>query len=324
MGMEIQTIGVLTSGGDAPGMNAAIRAVVRTAINKGMRVLGIRRGYSGLLTGDAFEMNLRSVSDIIQRGGTILYTARCPEFTTEEGQDRAVKMCKELGIDGLVVIGGDGSFRGARDLSVKGIPCIGIPGTIDNDIAATEYSIGFDTALNTVLQSVDRIRDTSQSHDRSSVAEVMGRGAGYIALHSGIACGALSVLVPEVPYDFQRDIVDKMKKTLKAGKQHFVIIVAEGVGHTQELTKRIEEATGITSRLTVLGYVQRGGVPTARERIMASRLGYRAVELLANGIGNRVVGLQRDEIVDYDIVEALKMVKHFDIDLYKMANVISL
>ena len=254
MGMEIKTIGVLTSGGDAPGMNAAIRAVVRTAINKGMRVLGIRRGYSGLLTGDAFEMNLRSVSDIIQRGGTILYTARCPEFTTEEGQDRAVKMCKELGIDGLVVIGGD----------------------------------------------------------------------GYIALHSGIACGALSVLVPEVPYDFQRDIVDKMKKTLKAGKQHFVIIVAEGVGHTQELTKRIEEATGITSRLTVLGYVQRGGVPTARERIMASRLGYRAVELLANGIGNRVVGLQRDEIVDYDIVEALKMVKHFDIDLYKMANVISL
>ncbi|HIY08629.1 MAG TPA: 6-phosphofructokinase [Firmicutes bacterium] len=324
MGMEIKTIGVLTSGGDAPGMNAAIRAVVRTAINKGMRVLGIRRGYSGLLTGDAFEMNLRSVSDIIQRGGTILYTARCPEFTTEEGQDRAVKMCKELGIDGLVVIGGDGSFRGARDLSVKGIPCIGIPGTIDNDIAATEYSIGFDTALNTVLQSVDRIRDTSQSHDRCSVVEVMGRGAGYIALHSGIACGALSVLVPEVPYDFQRDIVDKMKKTLKAGKQHFVIIVAEGVGHTQELTKRIEEATGITSRLTVLGYVQRGGVPTARERIMASRLGYRAVELLANGIGNRVVGLQRDEIVDYDIVEALKMVKHFDIDLYKMANVISL
>ena len=324
MGMEIKTIGVLTSGGDAPGMNAAIRAVVRTAINKGMRVLGIRRGYSGLLTGDAFEMNLRSVSDIIQRGGTILYTARCPEFTTEEGQDRAVKMCKELGIDGLVAIGGDGSFRGARDLSVKGIPCIGIPGTIDNDIAATEYSIGFDTALNTVLQSVDRIRDTSQSHDRCSVVEVMGRGAGYIALHSGIACGALSVLVPEVPYDFQRDIVDKMKKTLKAGKQHFVIIVAEGVGHTQELTKRIEEATGITSRLTVLGYVQRGGVPTARERIMASRLGYRAVELLANGIGNRVVGLQRDEIVDYDIVEALKMVKHFDIDLYKMANVISL
>ena len=324
MGMEIKTIGVLTSGGDAPGMNAAIRAVVRTAINKGMRVLGIRRGYSGLLTGDAFEMNLRSVSDIIQRGGTILYTARCPEFTTEEGQDRAVKMCKELGIDGLVVIGGDGSFRGARDLTVKGIPCIGIPGTIDNDIAATEYSIGFDTALNTVLQSVDRIRDTSQSHDRCSVVEVMGRGAGYIALHSGIACGALSVLVPEVPYDFQRDIVDKMKKTLKAGKQHFVIIVAEGVGHTQELTKRIEEATGITSRLTVLGYVQRGGVPTARERIMASRLGYRAVELLANGIGNRVVGLQRDEIVDYDIVEALKMVKHFDIDLYKMANVISL
>ena len=324
MGMEIKTIGVLTSGGDAPGMNAAIRAVVRTAINKGMRVLGIRRGYSGLLTGDAFEMNLRSVSDIIQLGGTILYTARCPEFTTEEGQDRAVKMCKELGIDGLVVIGGDGSFRGARDLSVKGIPCIGIPGTIDNDIAATEYSIGFDTALNTVLQSVDRIRDTSQSHDRCSVVEVMGRGAGYIALHSGIACGALSVLVPEVPYDFQRDIVDKMKKTLKAGKQHFVIIVAEGVGHTQELTKRIEEATGITSRLTVLGYVQRGGVPTARERIMASRLGYRAVELLANGIGNRVVGLQRDEIVDYDIVEALKMVKHFDIDLYKMANVISL
>ena len=324
MGIEMKTIGVLTSGGDAPGMNAAVRAVVRSAINKGMRVLGVRRGYSGLLTGDAFEMNLRSVSDIIQRGGTVLYTARCPEFTTEEGQNRAVKMCQELGIDGLVVIGGDGSFRGARDLSVKGIPCVGIPGTIDNDIAATDYSIGFDTAVNTVLQSVDRIRDTSQSHDRCSVVEVMGRGAGYIALHSGIACGALSVLVPEVPYDFQRDIVDKMKKTLKAGKQHFIIIVAEGVGHTQELTKRIEDATGITSRLTVLGYVQRGGVPTARERVMASRLGYRAVELLHNGIGNRVVGVQQDQIVDYDIVEALKMVKHFDIDLYKMANAISL
>ena len=324
MGIEMKTIGVLTSGGDAPGMNAAVRAVVRSAINKGMRVLGIRRGYSGLLTGDAFEMNLRSVSDIIQRGGTILYTARCPEFTTEEGQNRGVKMCQELGIDGLVVIGGDGSFRGARDLSVKGIPCVGIPGTIDNDIASTDYSIGFDTAVNTVLESVDRIRDTSQSHDRCSVVEVMGRGAGYIALHSGIACGALSVLVPEVPYDFQRDIVDKMKKTLKAGKQHFIIIVAEGVGHTQELTQRIEEATGITSRLTVLGYVQRGGVPTARERVMASRLGYRAVELLHNGIGNRVVGVQQDQIVDYDIVEALKMIKHFDIDLYKMANVISL
>lgn len=324
MGIEMKTIGVLTSGGDAPGMNAAVRAVVRSAINKGMRVLGIRRGYSGLLTGDAFEMNLRSVSDIIQRGGTILYTARCPEFTTEEGQNRGVKMCQELGIDGLVVIGGDGSFRGARDLSVKGIPCVGIPGTIDNDIASTDYSIGFDTAVNTVLESVDRIRDTSQSHDRCSVVEVMGRGAGYIALHSGIACGALSVLVPEVPYDFQRDIVDKMKKTLKAGKQHFIIIVAEGVGHTQELTQRIEEATGITSRLTVLGYVQRGGVPTARERVMASRLGYRAVELLHTGIGNRVVGVQQDQIVDYDIVEALKMIKHFDIDLYKMANVISL
>jgi 6-phosphofructokinase 1 len=319
-----KTIGVLTSGGDAPGMNAAIRAVVRAGINKGHRVVGIRRGYEGLLNGDMVEMNLRSVCDILQRGGTILYTARCEEFKTDEGLQKGVEMCHKLGIDGLVVIGGDGSFRGARNLSNAGIPCIGLPGTIDNDIASTEYTIGFDTAVNTVVENVDRLRDTSQSHDRCSVVEVMGRRAGYIALHAGVSCGAIATLIPERPFDIDQDVIARMRATLKTGKHHFIVVVAEGVGNSQEICKYIEEKTGIESRLTVLGHVQRGGTPTAMERVHASVMGYRAVELLEQGKGNRVVGIQNNRIVDYDINEALEMTKDIDEYLYKVAYEISI
>lgn len=319
-----KTIGVLTSGGDAPGMNAAIRAVARTAIYKGMKVVGIRRGYAGLIKGDYFEIERETVSNIISRGGTVLYTARCPEFATQEGVDKGVEVCKEIGIDGLVVIGGDGSFRGARDLSLAGVPTVGIPGTIDNDISSTEYCIGFDTAINTVVDSIDRIRDTSQSHDRCSVVEVMGHGAGDIAIYAGIACGALTIIVPEKKFDFQKDIIDKMEETLKTGKHHFIIIVSEKTLDSAELTRRIEKETGITSRLTVLGHTQRGGSPTANERVIASRYGYHAVCLLENGIGNRVVGMKGSQVVDYDILEGLAMKKEFNDKLFYMANVISL
>ena len=319
-----KTIGVLTSGGDAPGMNAAIRAVVRAGVNKGHRVMGVRRGYEGLLNGDAVEMDLRSVCDILQRGGTILYTARCEEFKTPEGLQKGVDMCHKLGIDGLVVIGGDGSFRGARNLSNAGIPCIGLPGTIDNDIASTEYTIGFDTAVNTVVENVDRLRDTSQSHDRCSVVEVMGRRAGHIALYAGVSCGAIATLIPERPFDIDQDIIARMRATLKTGKHHFIVMVAEGVGNSQEICQYIEEKTGIESRLTVLGHVQRGGTPTAMERVHASVMGYRAVELLEQGKGNRVVGIQNNRIVDYDINEALEMTKDIDEYLYKVAYEISI
>ena len=319
-----KTIGVLTSGGDAPGMNACIRAVVRSALMKGHRVFGIRHGYAGLLSGNMVEMQLRSVSDILQRGGTILYTARCDEFKTDEGLRKGVEVCKKAGIDGLVVIGGDGSYKGARNLSNAGIPCIGVPGTIDQDIASTDYTIGFDTAINTVVQNVDRLRDTSQSHDRCSVVEVMGRNAGYIALYSGLACGAISILVPEEQYDLDRDVVARMKATIKTGKQHFIVMIAEGAGDSEAITKYIEEKTGIESRLTVLGHVQRGGSPTALERINASLLGYRAVELLEQGKGNRVVGIQNNRTVDYDINEALEMTKDIDQYLYKVAYEISI
>ena len=317
-------IGVLTSGGDAPGMNAAVRAVVRAANFKGIRVLGIQRGFQGLLNGEVRELGLRDVCDIIQRGGTMLYTARCPEFKEEATQDKAVAMCKNLGIEGLVVIGGDGSFRGARALSNKGIPCIGIPGTIDNDIASTDYTIGFDTALNTVIENVDRLRDTSQSHDRCSVVEVMGRHAGYIALHAGIACGAIGILIPEREYDIDTDIIDRMKETLKTGKHHFIVLVAEGIENSAEITKYIQEKTGIESRLTVLGHIQRGGTPTGKERVFASVMGYRAVELLEEGKGNRVVAVQNSRTVDFDINEALNMHKRIDDYLYKVAYEISI
>ena len=320
----MKTIGVLTSGGDAPGMNAAVRAVVRAGCENGMRVMAIRRGYNGLMQGDMYEVNLRSVSNIINRGGTVLYSARSPEFATEAGVQKALDVAKEVGLEGIVVIGGDGSFRGARDLSLKGLPCVGIPGTIDNDIACSDYTIGYDTAMNTVLEMADRLRDTSESHDRCSVIEVMGRRAGYIALNAGIACGATTILIPEVDYDFQRDVIDRMKRTQKTGKKHFIIIVAEGVGGVEEMAKRIEAETGVESRATVLGHVQRGGHPTVRDRVTASLMGYKAVELLKEGIGNRVIAMKHDEIVDYDIFEALNMKKEIDLEMYKIAHEISI
>lgn len=320
----MKTIGVLTSGGDAPGMNAAVRSVVRAGCENGFRVMGIRRGYNGLMQGDMYEMNLRSVSNIINRGGTVLYSARSPEFKTEEGLQKALNVAKEVGLDGVVVIGGDGSFRGARDLSLRGLPCVGVPGTIDNDIACSDYTIGYDTAMNTVLEMADRLRDTTESHDRCSVIEVMGRRAGYIALNSGIACGATTILIPEVEYDFQRDVIDRMIRTQKTGKKHFIIIVAEGVGGVEEMAKRIEAETGVETRATVLGHVQRGGHPTVRDRVAGSLMGYKAVELLKKGIGNRVIAMQKSEIVDFDIFEALNMTKSLDLDLYKIAHEISI
>jgi len=320
----MKTIGVLTSGGDAPGMNAAVRAVVRAGCENGFRVMGIRRGYNGLMQGDMYEMNLRSVSNIINRGGTVLYSARSPEFKTEEGLQKALNVANEVGLEGVVVIGGDGSFRGARDLSLRGLPCVGVPGTIDNDIACSDYTIGYDTAMNTVLEMADRLRDTSESHDRCSVIEVMGRRAGYIALNAGIACGATTILIPEVEYDFQRDVIDRMKRTQKTGKKHFIIIVAEGVGGVEEMAKRIEAETDVETRATVLGHVQRGGHPTVRDRVTASLMGYKAVELLKEGIGNRVIAMQHDNIVDFDIFEALNMKKTLDLDMYKIAHEISI
>ena len=320
----MKTIGVLTSGGDAPGMNAAVRAVVRAGCENGFRVMGIRRGYNGLMQGDMFEMNLRSVSNIINRGGTVLYSARSPEFKTEEGLQKALKVAKDVNMEGIVVIGGDGSFRGARDLSLRGVNCVGIPGTIDNDIACSDYTIGYDTAMNTVLEMVDRLRDTSESHDRCSVVEVMGRRAGYIALNAGIACGATTILIPEVEYDFQRDVIDRMKRTQKTGKRHFIILVAEGIGGVEEMAKRIQAETGVETRATILGHVQRGGHPTVRDRVTASLMGYKAVELLKEGIGNRVLAMNKDEIVDYDIFEALNMKKSLNIEDYKIAHEISI
>lgn len=320
--MEQKTIGVLTSGGDAPGMNAAVRAVVRTAIKKGFRVIGIKRGYNGLIHGELVEMNLRSVSDIIHRGGTVLYTARCLEFKEMEGVLKAKETCVDANICGIVVIGGDGSFRGAADLSSVGIPCVGVPGTIDNDISCTEYTIGYDTAMNTAVEMIDKLRDTAQSHDRCSVVEVMGRHAGHIALNTGIACGATSIVVPEVEFRIE-NIINKIGLSQKLGKHHFIVLVAEGVGKVDEISKQIQDATGIETRGTVLGHVQRGGNPTVRDRVVASEMGHYAVELLEKGIGNRVVALKAGKIVDYDIQEALKMKKPFEEELYNIANEIS-
>lgn len=320
----MKRIAVLTSGGDAPGMNAAVRAVVRSALQEGMEVFGVVRGYNGLINDDLIPMNLRSVSEIIQRGGTVLYTARSPEFATEAGMQKAVDTCHRHGIEGVVVIGGDGSFRGARDLTAHGIPTIGLPGTIDNDISCCQSTIGYDTAMNTIMEMVDKLRDTSHSHDRCSVVEVMGRHAGWLALSAGIAVGAISILVPEVPFDFQRDIVDRMKATAATGKRHFIIIVAEGVGHVTDLAKRIETETGVEARATVLGHVQRGGSPTARDRILASRMGNYAVNLLKNGKSNRIVTIQNSQVCDYDITEALDMKKPFDMEMYRIATEISI
>lgn len=314
----MKTIGVLTSGGDAPGMNAAVRAVVRTAISLGMTVKGVRRGYAGLIEDDIFDMDARSVSDVINRGGTLLYTARCPKFRTEEGVQEAVATCKKHGIEGLVVIGGDGSFRGALELSRHGVPCIGVPGTIDNDIACTEYTIGFDTAMNTAMEMVDKIRDTAQSHDRCSVIEVMGRHAGYIAVQTGIAVGATAIMVPEVPVNIE-SVIRKINTTKSNGKKHFIVIVAEGVGGVEEIAKQIMAGTGVDSRATVLGHVQRGGNPTLRDRLRATQMGYEAVRLLYQGKGNRVVAYQGSSVVNFDIEEALQMKKEFDTNMLKIA-----
>ncbi|MCR4610405.1 MAG: 6-phosphofructokinase [Lachnospiraceae bacterium] len=312
MSSTVNKIGVLTSGGDAPGMNAAIRAVVRQSIYKGKKVMGIRRGYAGLLEEEMYEMDSHDVSDIIQKGGTILQTARCLEFKEHEVNERAAKICAKHGIDGLVVIGGDGSFRGATELAKNGLNTIGVPGTIDLDIACTEYTIGFDTAVNTAIQAIDKIRDTSTSHERCSIVEVMGRGAGYIALWCGIANGAEDVLLPE-RYDYdEQKLVDHIIEGRKKGKQHHIIINAEGIGHSTSLAKRIEAATGIETRATILGYMQRGGSPTAKDRVYASTMGARAVDLLCEGKTNRVVGYRHGQIVDFDIIEALGMEKRID------------
>lgn len=315
-------IGILTSGGDAPGMNAVIRAVTRSAIRKGFEVVGIKRGYNGLINGDMVELTQRSVSDIIQRGGTMLYTARCKEFRYEPGLQKAKQTCIDNGIEGIVAIGGDGSFRGAADLSVRGIPCVGIPGTIDNDIDCTDYTIGFDTAMNTAVELVDKLRDTAQSHDRCSVVEVMGRNAGYIALNTGIACGATYIIASELPFDMEK-LVSKIEGSLKTGKHHFIVIVSEGIGGSQDIAKEIEQRTGIESRATILGHVQRGGSPTVRDRVVASEMGYYAVDLLSRGIGNRVIGMKDNKVIDVDIQEALKMRKSFDENLFKIAHEIS-
>lgn len=318
----MKKIAVLTSGGDAPGMNAAIRAVVRMGLEKGLRVMGVERGYDGLINGRIFEMDRNSVSDIIHKGGTILRTARCEEFRTEEGRAKAANILKVFGIDGLVVIGGDGSFTGAKYLSKLGVNTIGIPGTIDNDLAYTDYTIGFDTALNTVMDAINKLRDTSTSHERVSIVEVMGRNCGDIALNAGIAGGAESVIIPEVAFD-KEEIIQSVLEGKRRGKIHNLIILAEGVGGGAELAKEIQAITGISVRTTVLGHIQRGGSPSAFDRILASRMGAHAVELLLDGKSSRVVGMKNGQIMDQDIDEALAMPSKFDKHLYQVANEIS-
>ena len=319
MAKEIKTIGVLTSGGDAPGMNAAIRAVVRKALSRGLKVKGIYKGYNGLLNEEIKDMTARDVSDIISRGGTVLYTARCAEFRTPEGQARGAEVCRKHGIDGLVVIGGDGSFAGAQKLAALGINTIGIPGTIDLDIACTEYTIGFDTAVNTAMEAIDKVRDTSTSHERCSIIEVMGRNAGYIALWCGIASGAEDILIPE-RFDGNRpklenELIESILEKKALGKKHHLIINAEGVGHSYGMAKRIEQATGVETRASILGHMQRGGNPTAKDRVYASYMGALAVDLLCSGATNRVVGYRNGQYIDYDIEDALGMAK--DVDQYE-------
>ena len=320
--MAIKTIGVLTSGGDAPGMNAAIRAVVRTAIHNGINVKGIMRGYAGLLQEEIVDMDSTSVSEIIHRGGTILYTARCQEFTTAEGQKKGAEICKKHGIDGVVVIGGDGSFQGAGKLSALGINTIGIPGTIDLDIACTDYTIGFDTAVNTAMEAIDKVRDTSTSHERCSIIEVMGRNAGYIALWCGFANGAEDVLLPERYDGNEQVLIDRIIENRKRGKKHHIIINAEGIGHSTSMAKRIEAATGIETRATILGYMQRGGAPTCKDRVYASIMGAKAVELLLAGHSNRLVAYKNGEFVDFDIQEALAMTKDISEDQFRISKLL--
>lgn len=323
MAKEIKTIGILTSGGDAPGMNAAIRAVCRKALANGVKVKGIKKGYQGLLNEEIIDLERKDVSDTIQRGGTILGTARCTEFRTLEGQEEGAKVCRKHGIDGIVVIGGDGSYRGAQALSKQGINTIGLPGTIDLDIACTDYTIGFDTAINTAMDAIDKVRDTSSSHERCSIIEVMGRNAGYIALWCGVANGAEDILLPE-KYDYnEQAIINNIIKNRKIGKTHHIIINAEGIGHSTSMARRIEAATGIETRATILGYMQRGGSPTCKDRYYASIMGAYAADILCAGKTNRVVAHAHGGFVDYDIDEALAMQKDIDEYQYEVSRALS-
>lgn len=324
MEKQIRRIGVLTSGGDAPGMNALIRAVVRTASAQDISVLGIRRGYSGLINGDIIEMAARSVDGIIRKGGTMLYTARCKEMMTEEGVQKAADTCRYLGIDGLICCGGDGTFRGAQALSRAGVPCIGVPGTIDNDIVCTDYTIGFDTACNTAIECIDKLRDTMQSHERCSVVEVMGRHAGHLALHVGCAVGATAICLPERELDFEADIVEKMRIGRIKGRNHHIVIVAEGYGSAQEVADRVHEATGIDTRVTILGHIQRGGSPSARDRVMATRMGYEAVMALGAGKSNRVIIFSDNQVSDLDIEEGLSRQKDLEQDLFRAQQMVAI
>lgn len=319
---EIKTIGVLTSGGDAPGMNAAIRAVVRAALKQGYKVKGIMRGYAGLLNNEIIEMSAANVSDIIQKGGTVLYTARCDEFRYLEGQKKAAENIRENGIDAVVVIGGDGSFRGCKDLAAQGINTICIPGTIDLDISCTDYTIGFDTAINTAMEAIDKIRDTSSSHERCSIIEVMGRSAGYIATYCGIATGAEDILIPELYDGNEQALIDHVSLNRASGKKHHLIVNAEGIGHSEELAKKIEEATGVETRATILGYLQRGGSPTCRDRFMATMMGVKAIDLLAAGYANRVIAYENGDIVHYDIEKALRIQKDLPEDLTRVTRLL--
>lgn len=324
MANMVKRIGILTSGGDAPGMNAAVRAVVRTALGKGIECVGIRRGWNGLINSDFFPMDSDSVSHILDRGGTILFTARSEEFINEGGRKKAVATCKLLGLDGIVAIGGDGTFRGALELSRMGIPVVGIPATIDNDIGCSNYTIGFDTACNTAIECIDKLRDTMQSHERCSVVEVMGHRAGHLALTVGVACGATAVIVPEHPVDYEADLLEPIRRARLAGRTHFMIIVAEGVeGGAYSIGKVIEEATALDTRVTVLGHIQRGGSPSSRDRITATYMGYEAVRLLAEGKTCRVVALQGENYVDYDITEALQMTKSLDQHTYEVMRALT-
>ena len=307
--MSVKRIGVLTSGGDAPGMNACVRAVVRTALYRGVECYGIRRGWNGLIHGDIGKLDEKSVAHIINRGGTLLYTARSTEFMTEEGQRKAVSTCKFLGLDGIIAIGGDGTFRGAQALSKYGIAVVGIPGTIDNDISCSNYCIGFDTAANTAIECIDKLRDTMQSHERCSVVEVMGRNAGYLAMYVGLATGATAVLVPEEPIDFDRDVIEKIRQARLNGFTHYMIVVAEGAGSAAEIAVKIKEAIDLDPRVTVLGHIQRGGTPSARDRVNATKMGYYAVETLLQGKSGRIICTHEGTITDVDIDEGLSMKK---------------
>ena len=324
MDKKIKRIGVLTSGGDSPGMNAAVRAVVRTAVSNGVQCIGIRRGWHGLITSDFVKLNSASVGHILSRGGTILYTARSDDFMTEAGRKKAVATCKMLGLNAIVAIGGDGTFRGALELSRLGIPVVGIPATIDNDVGCTNYTIGFDTACNTAIECIDKLRDTMQSHERCSVVEVMGRNTGFLALYVGIAVGATAVLVPEHEVDFQKDVVERIQDSRLAGNTHFMIVVAEGAGSAVEIGKKLHEAIGIEPRVTVLGHLQRGGSPTGRDRETATRMGYHAVMAFHEGRPNCIVATQEGSIVEIPIEEALQRKKHLQMDRYRIMEVMQL